>query len=157
MSILWRLACELIRAQGAAAAQNAAITNQNYFPHGHHFHDRSSLSQPSNRVIDRCCTSLLESNAENRGLKKAKVGTLHKICFINANADCGLSVCVCIRGWHFFGNPTGHGNPAGWETKSLRITWLGRERKKLNREWAGPGIVMIPNFTHKYTFYINKL
>ncbi len=22
---------------------------------------------------------------------------------------------------------------------------------------AGPGIVMIPNFTHKYTFYINKL
>ncbi len=61
------------------------------------------------------------------------------------------------RGWHFFGNPTGHGNPAGWETKSLRITWLGRERKKFNREWAGPGIVMIPNFTHKYTFYINKL
>ncbi len=61
------------------------------------------------------------------------------------------------RGWHFFGNPTGHGNPAGWETKSLRITWLGRERKKFYREWAGPGIVMIPNFTHKYTFYINKL
>ncbi len=25
--------------------------------------------------------------------------------------------------------------------------------KKLNREWAG--IVMIPNFTYKYTFYIN--
>ncbi len=55
------------------------------------------------------------------------------------------------RGWHFFGNP------AGWEAKSLRITWLGRERKIFNREWAGPGIVIIPNFTHKYTFYINKL
>ncbi len=64
---------------------------------------------------------------------------------------------VHTRGWHFFGNPTGHGIPAGWETKSLRITWLGRERKKCNREWAGPGIEMIPNLTHKYTFYINKL
>ncbi len=30
---------------------------------------------------------------------------------------------------------------------------IGRDRKKCNREWAGPGIVMI----HKYTFYINKL
>lgn len=29
--------------------------------------------------------------------------------------------------------------------------------KKCHREWAGPGIVMIPNFIHKYTFYINKL
>ncbi len=29
---------------------------------------------------------------------------------------------VHSRGWHFFGNP------AGWETKSLRITWLGREK-----------------------------
>jgi len=62
-----------------------------------------------------------------------------------------LPLQLYTRGWHFFGNP------AGWETKSLRITWLGRERKKLNREWVGPGIVMIPNFTHKYTFYINKL
>ncbi len=32
-----------------------------------------------------------------------------------------------------------------------------RERKRFNREWAGPEIIMIPNFTHKYTFYINKL
>ncbi len=31
---------------------------------------------------------------------------------------------------------------------------MGEEQ---NREWAGPGIVMIPNFIHKYTFYINKL
>ncbi len=38
-----------------------------------------------------------------------------------------------------------------------RVTGLGWERKKFNREWAGPGKVMIPNFTHKYTFYINKL
>ncbi len=49
------------------------------------------------------------------------------------------------------------GNPAGWETKSLRITWSGRDGKKYQREWAEPGTVMIPNFTHKYTFYINKL
>ncbi len=47
--------------------------------------------------------------------------------------------------------------PTSWETKLLWITWLGRDRKKCNREWAGPGIVMIPKFTHKYTFYINKL
>ncbi len=31
------------------------------------------------------------------------------------------------------------------------------EEETCNREWAGPGIVMIPNFTQKYTFYINKL
>ncbi len=30
---------------------------------------------------------------------------------------------------------------------------IGTGQKKFNREWAGPGIVMI----HKYTFYINKL
>ncbi len=51
---------------------------------------------------------------------------------------------LSTRGWHFFGNP------AGWETKSLRITWLGWDRKK----WWW---VMIPNLIHKYTFYINKL
>ncbi len=46
----------------------------------------------------------------------------------------------------------------GWETKSLWITWLGRDRKQCQREWAGPGIaITIPNFIHKYTFYINKL
>ncbi len=34
---------------------------------------------------------------------------------------------------------------------------IGTGEEIFNREWAGPGIVMIPNFTHKYTFYINKL
>ncbi len=40
-------------------------------------------------------------------------------------------MCVCThihsRGWHFFGNH------AGWETKLLWITWLGRDRKKYQR------------------------
>ncbi len=53
MSILWTLACKIIRAQGAA--QSAAITNQIYFTHDHRFHDRSSLSRPSTRVLNRCC------------------------------------------------------------------------------------------------------
>ncbi len=34
---------------------------------------------------------------------------------------------------------------------------IGTGEEIFNREWAGPGIVIIPNFTHKYTFYINKL
>ncbi len=34
---------------------------------------------------------------------------------------------------------------------------IGTGQKKCQQGWAGLGIVMIHNFIHKYTFYINKL
>ncbi len=53
----------------------------------------------------------------------------------------------------FFLESRGMGN-------KITITCLGRDRKNVSRSaWEGPGIVitLIPNFIHKYTFYINKL
>ncbi len=52
-----------------------------------------------------------------------------------------------------------------------RVTGIprdGKQNRYESRDWdgrgkffigsgVGPGIVRIPNFTHKYTFYINKL
>ncbi len=44
----------------------------------------------------------------------------------------------------------------GKQNRDESRDWDGR-RKNLIGSGRGPGIVMIPNFTHKYTFYINKL
>ncbi len=64
---------------------------------------------------------------------------------------CFKSSCVLNRGWHFFLESCGMGKQNRYELRD----WDGRG--EFNREWAGPEIVMIHNFTHKYTFYINKL
>ncbi len=54
---------------------------------------------------------------------------------------------VTTRGWHFFGNPAGHGNPTGIPRDGKQNRYESRDwdgtGKKCQREWAGPGIVMI--------------
>ncbi len=49
----------LLQAKPSGCRPKCCYNQSELFFYDHRFHDRSSLSQPSTQVLDRCCTSLI--------------------------------------------------------------------------------------------------